>query len=56
VGQSQPSYDKQPVRDWLTETGWNREPPAPMLTEEVIAATTEKYVTAFRRLTDRELQ
>lgn len=56
VGQSQPSYDKQPVRDWLTEIGWNKEPPAPMLSDEVIKATTEKYVTAFRRLTNGELK
>ena len=31
VGQSQPSYDKQPVRDWLVASGWNKEPLAPML-------------------------
>lgn len=43
VGRSQPSYDKQPVRDWLTQSGWNKEPPAPMLPPEVIEATTKRY-------------
>ena len=55
VGQSQPSYDKQPVRDWLTESGWNKEPPAPMLPPEVIESTTERYQQAYERLTGREL-
>ena len=55
IGQSQPSYDKQPVRDWLVEAGWNKEPPAPMLPAEVIEATTGKYVKAYERLTDRKL-
>lgn len=43
VGHSQPSFDKQPVRDWLLASGWNREPPAPMLPLEVIEATTQRY-------------
>ncbi|MFC1974761.1 phosphoribosylaminoimidazolesuccinocarboxamide synthase [Chloroflexota bacterium] len=55
VGQAQPSYDKQPVRDWLVEAGWNKEPPAPMLPPEVIEATTRRYVQAYERLTGREL-
>ncbi|MDO8567097.1 MAG: phosphoribosylaminoimidazolesuccinocarboxamide synthase [Dehalococcoidales bacterium] len=42
VGQSQPSYDKQPVRDWLSQSGWNKEPPAPMLPPDVIEATTAR--------------
>ncbi len=49
VGQSQPSYDKQPVRDWLTDSGWNKEPPAPMLPPEVIEATTKRYEQAYER-------
>jgi len=56
AGQSQPSYDKQPVRDWLTQSGWNKEPPAPMLPPEVITSTTEKYQQAYERLTGRELR
>ncbi len=55
VGQSQPSYDKQPVRDWLTESGWNKEPPAPMLPPEVIEATTKRYEQAYEKLTGRKL-
>jgi len=51
VGQSQPSYDKQPVRDWLVQSGWNKEPPAPMLPPEVIEATTRRYREAYYRLT-----
>ncbi len=51
VGQAQPSYDKQPVRDWLVQSGWNKEPPAPMLSPEVIEATTKRYCQAYNRLT-----
>lgn len=56
VGQSQPSYDKQPVRDWLTKSGWNKEPPAPMLPDDVIASTSRIYRTAYERLTGKKLQ
>ncbi|MBA7660498.1 Phosphoribosylaminoimidazole-succinocarboxamide synthase [subsurface metagenome] len=56
AGQSQPSYDKQPVRDWLIESGWNKEPPAPTLPPEVIEATTERYQQAYERLTGRKLR
>jgi len=56
VGQSQPSYDKQPVRDWLVEAGWNKEPPAPMLPPEVIEATTKRYREAYEKLTGKKLR
>ena len=56
IGKSQPSYDKQPVRDWLTEAGWNKEPPAPMLPPEVINSTTKRYEQAYERLTGRQLR
>ena len=56
IGQSQPSYDKQPVRDWLVQSGWNKEPPAPMLPPEVIEATTNRYRQAYERLTGRKLR
>ena len=56
AGQSQPSYDKQPVRDWLIESGWNKEPPAPTLPPEVIEATTQRYQQAYERLTGRKLR
>ncbi len=56
VGKSQPSYDKQPVRDWLVQSGWNKEPPAPMLPPEVIEATTKRYQQAYERLTGEKLE
>jgi len=56
VGQSQPSYDKQPVRDWLTGSGWNGEPPAPMLPPDVIEATARRYRQAYERLTEKKLR
>ena len=54
-GGPQPSYDKQYVRDYLEQIGWNKQPPAPGLPPEVVAKTREKYVEAYRRLTGREL-
>ena len=55
VGQSQDSFDKQPVRDWLARSGWNKEPPAPMLAEEVIKQTSKRYQQAYERLTGKKL-
>ena len=55
AGRSQPSFDKQPVRDWLVESGWNKEPPAPMLPQDVIEQTTQRYHEAYRRLVGKEL-
>lgn len=54
-GKSQLSFDKQPLRDWLTESGWNKEPPAPELPPKVVVETTERYREAYRRLTGKEL-
>jgi phosphoribosylaminoimidazole-succinocarboxamide synthase len=56
VGQSQPSYDKQPVRDWLVQSGWNKEPPAPILSSEVIEATSRRYRDAYEKLTGNKLR
>ncbi|MDI6856721.1 MAG: phosphoribosylaminoimidazolesuccinocarboxamide synthase [Dehalococcoidia bacterium] len=55
-GKPQPSFDKQPVRDWLIRSGWNREPPAPELPPKIVAETSERYKEAFRRLTGREIR
>jgi phosphoribosylaminoimidazole-succinocarboxamide synthase len=53
-GAPQPSYDKQFVRDWLThDSGWDRVSPPPELPADVVAATRERYVTAYERLTGR---
>ena len=54
-GKSQPNYDKQFVRDYLTEQGWNQEPPAPQLPEDVISKTTERYMEAYYRITGERL-
>jgi len=54
-GGGQPSYDKQYVRDYLEQIGWNKQPPAPALPPDVVARTREKYVDAFRLLTGSEL-
>jgi len=54
-GQAQPSFDKQYVRDYLERIGWSKQPPAPELPHEVVAATREKYLEAYRRLTGHEL-
>jgi phosphoribosylaminoimidazole-succinocarboxamide synthase len=50
-GKAQPSFDKQIVRDWLNASGWDREPPAPPLPDDVTRKTSEKYYEVFRRLT-----
>jgi len=55
-GQAQPSFDKQFVRDYLEQIGWNKQPPVPSLPPEVVARTREKYVEAFRLLTGRVLK
>lgn len=55
-GQAQPSFDKQYVRDYLEQIGWDKQPPAPGLPEEVARKTSEKYTEAFRLLTGRELE
>jgi phosphoribosylaminoimidazole-succinocarboxamide synthase len=51
VGHSQPSFDKQPVRDWLVSSGWDKEPPAPMLPSEVIEGTSRRYREVYTKLT-----
>ena len=50
-GRTQPSFDKQFVRDWASSTGWDRDPPAPAIPDEVVARTREKYVEAYERIT-----
>jgi phosphoribosylaminoimidazole-succinocarboxamide synthase len=51
VGHSQPSFDKQPVRDWLSDSGWDKNPPAPMLPMGIIEKTSQRYREVYRRLT-----
>ena len=54
-GGPQESFDKQPVRDYLAASGWDRRPPGPALPPEVVAGTTARYRAAYRLLTGREL-
>jgi phosphoribosylaminoimidazole-succinocarboxamide synthase len=54
-GRSQPSFDKQYVRDWADEEGWDHNPPAPELPPDVVEQTRAKYVEAYERITGRSL-
>jgi phosphoribosylaminoimidazole-succinocarboxamide synthase len=54
-GRPQRSFDKQYLRDWLDEIGWDHSPPAPELPDEVVENTRAKYVEAHERITGREL-
>jgi len=54
IGSNPPSFDKQFVRDWLESTGWDKNPPAPELPPEVVSKTREKYIAAYRQLTESE--
>ena len=53
-GENPPSFDKQYVRDWLTATGWNKRPPAPVVPPEIVERTAQKYREALSRLTGRQ--
>jgi phosphoribosylaminoimidazole-succinocarboxamide synthase len=53
VGRTPPSFDKQPLRDWLEATGWDKTPPPPSLPDDVVAASRERYVTAYERITGK---
>jgi phosphoribosylaminoimidazole-succinocarboxamide synthase len=54
-GRGQSSFDKQYVRDWLDESGWDHSPPGPELPEDVVASTRAKYVEAYERISGRVL-
>ena len=54
-GRSQPSFDKQFVRDYLETLDWDKQPPAPAIPDEVAKATTARYLEAYRLLTGKEL-
>lgn len=55
-GGAQPSFDKQFVRDYLESIRWNKQAPAPALPDEVVERTQQKYLEAYRRLTERDLK
>ena len=50
-GATMPSFDKQPVRDWLAASGWDKTPPAPVLPDDVVGDTRRRYVEAYEKLT-----
>ena len=54
-GRDQPSFDKQPLRDWLEAQGWDKQAPGPQLPPEIIEATTVRYLEAYKRITGEEL-
>ena len=56
AGRSQPSFDKQFVRDYLERIKWNKQPPVPSLPDDVVANTRDRYLEAFRRLTGEDLR
>jgi len=53
VGRPQPSFDKQYVRDWAAGTGWDKQPPAPAIPDDVVAGTRARYVEAYEKITGR---
>jgi len=55
-GRAQPSLDKQYVRDYLESIGWDKNPPAPRLPDEIVEGTQKRYLDIFKRLTDRSLE
>jgi len=55
-GASQPSFDKQPVRDWLEASGWDKTPPPPALPADVVAATSARYIHAYELITGRTFE
>lgn len=55
-GKSQPSFDKQFIRDWLESSGWNKTPPPPSLPIDVITKTSQKYLEAFQKLTGHDIK
>ena len=55
-GRPQKSFDKQFVRDYLINIGWDKNPPAPELPEDIIKETTKKYLEAYQKITGKELK
>jgi phosphoribosylaminoimidazole-succinocarboxamide synthase len=56
VGRAQPSFDKQYVRDWAAQSGWDKRPPAPPIPEDVVAGTRGRYVEAYELITGEPFQ
>jgi len=56
VGKGQPSFDKQYVRDWAASSGWDKQPPAPAIPEDVVAGTRARYVEAYELIVGEPFQ
>ncbi|MFC2154321.1 phosphoribosylaminoimidazolesuccinocarboxamide synthase [Candidatus Altiarchaeota archaeon] len=54
-GKAQPSFDKQYLRDYLVESGWNKEPPAPEIPDEIVEGTSQRYLEAYQKITGKSL-
>ena len=54
-GTNPPSFDKQPLRDWLEDSGWDKKPPPPFLPYDVVRTTRNRYCAAYERITGRSL-
>lgn len=54
-GRSQPSFDKQYLRDWLTKSGWNKQAPGPNLPQDIVEQTRDRYLDAYAKLTGQNL-
>ena len=52
-GTSPPSFDKQPLRDWLEQSGWDKKPPPPPLPAEIVQTTRDRYIAAYERVTGK---
>jgi len=56
VGRSQPSFDKQYVRDWAAGTGWDKKPPAPAIPADVVEGTSKRYIEAYELITGKPFE
>ncbi len=54
-GTNPPSFDKQPLRDWLEAQPWDKQPPPPALPEEIVTATSDRYIESYERVCGRRL-
>lgn len=55
-GETPPSFDKQPFRDWLMSQSWSRTPPPPVVPDDIVRVTSQRYVAAYERVTGRSLR
>jgi phosphoribosylaminoimidazole-succinocarboxamide synthase len=55
AGETPPSFDKQPFRDWLATLSWDKTPPPPTVPSDVIAVTSARYIAAYERVTSQPL-